>query len=156
MKRGTVNLLIAVFGASLPFTVVAIGSILDVDWKMTATVTAMLVGFVVYPIFALVTLLHQLNHGDEIGRVRKELELAQLDASVAGTDRKAYWNGMDAGCFGTMQRWREALSDPIPKPGTLGSQTMEDLYRETERLREQLERCEAACADLRALLTADV
>jgi hypothetical protein len=75
----------------------------------------------------------------EIERLQHALYLAELDAAIAGTETGQYWRGQDEACAGVMGRWDEALTQPIPKPGTLGDEKMERLYRDTEALRKDAE-----------------
>jgi hypothetical protein len=70
---------------------------------------------------------------DQVERLTLELEVCKNAASSA-----QYWEGLDAGVMGTAQRWQEALTDPIPKPGVMGS-VLESPYRQTEQLRLDLQ-----------------
>lgn len=76
----------------------------------------------------------------EIQRLTMELEVCRHDE----TDVQ-YWAGQADGCKGAAQRWREALSEPIPKAGVMG-ELLEPLYRETEALRLALIEAESNLA----------
>jgi predicted nuclease with TOPRIM domain len=78
----------------------------------------------------------------EIKRLTKELETAQMDAAVAGTETGAFWKGHDEAVAGVAGRWRAALEDPIPKSGAM-NEPLESLYRRTEALRTKIERRDA-------------
>lgn len=60
----------------------------------------------------------------------------QLQLSVAGTNTAAYFAGQDAAFAGIVERWTQALSDPIPKAGVM-NEPLEGLYRRTEELRRK-------------------
>jgi hypothetical protein len=70
---------------------------------------------------------------DQIERLTLELEVCKHDE----TDVK-YWAGQDDGVMGAAQRWQEALTNPIPKPGVM-QEPLETLYRQTEALRLDLQ-----------------
>lgn len=70
-----------------------------------------------------------------IERIDDENNLLHLDAAIAGTETGQYWKGSDDGYAGTMMRWEQALTMPIPATGTLGDEKMQRLYQKTEGIR---------------------
>lgn len=69
---------------------------------------------------------------DKVQQLTLELEVCRHDE----TDVQ-YWAGQDDGCRGAALRWQQALTEPIPKAGVMGS-LLEPLYRQTEALRLDL------------------
>ena len=69
---------------------------------------------------------------DQIERLTLELEVCRHDESNV-----QYWAGQDDGVRGVCLRWTEALSNPIPKAGVM-QEPLESLYRQTEKLRQEL------------------
>lgn len=59
----------------------------------------------------------------------------EMERDAGDMNSQAYWRGQDAGVAGVSGRWREALEEAIPKPGTLGDKQLEALYRSTVKLR---------------------
>lgn len=76
---------------------------------------------------------------DEIQQLRDRIELLELDLECARRNENNvnYWYGQDDGVRGACQRWQEALTNPMPKPGIM-QEPLEKLYRQTEALRREL------------------
>jgi hypothetical protein len=70
---------------------------------------------------------------DQIQTLELDLECARRNENAA-----TYWYGQDDGVRGTCLRWAEALTDPMPKAGTM-REPLETLYRQTEALRRDLD-----------------
>jgi len=75
----------------------------------------------------------------EMQALQDQIEVLQLDLDCARRNEAAatYWYGQDDGVRGACKRWDEALTDPIPKDGTM-REPLESLYRRTEVLRLDL------------------
>lgn len=58
----------------------------------------------------------------------------EMELTAADTLSPAYWRGHDLAVIGVCDRWNEALTDPVPKPGVM-HEPLESLYRRTEALR---------------------
>jgi len=69
---------------------------------------------------------------DQIEQLTLDLECARRNEAAA-----TYWYGQDDGVRGACLRWEEALTNPIPKDGTM-REPLESLYRRTEVLRLDL------------------
>lgn len=79
----------------------------------------------------------------EIQQLRDQIELLELDLECARRNENNvnYWYGQDDGVRGACLRWQEALTNPVPKPGIM-QEPLEKLYRQTEALRQDLDRAQ--------------
>ena len=100
-------------------------------------------------------------HNDKVdhfnARIEAERKCADLTAENAAlrasrdddqSHTPAYWQGYDDAVAGVAMRWTQALTAPIPAPGTM-NEPLESLYRRTEALRADAERHRFMMADLR-------
>lgn len=91
-------------------------------------------------------------HASHAERLRKKADDLELQLSMCNYETAAWWEGNDAGVFGVMGLWKQALNDSIPKPGKISYEPLETLYRQTEALRTSREQAwqEAEAAKARA------
>lgn len=78
------------------------------------------------------------NWASEMQALQDQIENLQLELDCAKRNEATvtYWQGMEDGMKGAATRWAEALTEPIPKAGTM-QEPLESLYRHTEKLRQE-------------------
>lgn len=78
------------------------------------------------------------NWASEMQALQDQIENLQLELDCAKRNEATvtYWQGMEDGVMGACQRWEEALTHGIPKPGCM-QEPLESLYRRTEALRQE-------------------